>query len=155
VSTVEHEGGGRRSAGGRIVVGVDGSASSRAALRWGLRQAATTGASIEVVAAWGFPVYIGDADFWPVDVDQEEIVAHQLRRVLDEIVPSGSTVPLSAVVTRGPPAVALLERSVGADLLVIGTRGHSEFTEMLLGSVSLHCVARAACPVVVVHAGHA
>jgi nucleotide-binding universal stress UspA family protein len=155
VSTLEREDDGHRSGGGRIVVGVDGSLSSRAALSWALRQAGMTGASIEVVAAWGFPVFIGDADFWPVDVDQEEIVAHQLRRVLDELVPSASTVPLSAVVTRGPPATALLERSVGADLLVIGSRGHSEFAEMLLGSVSLHCVARAPCPVVVVHAGHA
>jgi len=110
VSTVGREDHGNGSANGRIVVGVDGSPSSRAALRWAVRQAGMTGSSIEVVAAWGFPVYIGDADFWPVDVDQEEIVAHQLKRVLDEIVPSASTVPLSAVVTRGPPAAALLER---------------------------------------------
>jgi nucleotide-binding universal stress UspA family protein len=47
--------------------------------------------------------------------------------------------------------VALIEAAEGAELLVVGGRGHSELAEMLLGSVSLHCVARAPCPVVVVH----
>lgn len=141
-----------RANGGRIVVGVDGSAASRAALRWALRQAVLTGASVEAVAAWGFPLYVGDADFWPVNVDLEAIVAHQLKRVLDEVVPPDCTVPLHALVTPGPPAAALLDRAEGAELLVIGSRGHSELAEMLIGSVSLHCVARARCPVVVVHA---
>jgi nucleotide-binding universal stress UspA family protein len=150
VTTVEDEDQWHRGPAGRIVVGVDGSASSKAALAWALRQAALIGATVEVVAAWGFPLYVGDADFWPVDVDLEDIVTHQLQRVLDEVVPPDCSVPLRAVVVPGPPVVALLDRAVGAELLVLGSRGHGEFAEMVLGSVSLHCVARAPCPVVVV-----
>jgi len=137
---------------GRIVVGVDGSASSKAALSWALGQANLTGARVEVVAAWGYPVYVSDADSWPVDLDLESIVTHQLQRVLGEVVPNDSPITVDVVVRPGPPSVALIEASRGADLLVVGTRGHSEFTEVFLGSVSLHCVARAHCPVVVVRA---
>ncbi len=137
--------------GGLIVVGVDGSAASKAALSWALRQAELSGSSLEVVAAWGLPVYVGDADLWPIDVDLESLVTRQLQLVLEEVVPVDSTVPLQALVCQAPPAVALIEAAEGAELLVVGSRGHSELAEMLLGSVSLHCVARAPCPVVVVH----
>jgi nucleotide-binding universal stress UspA family protein len=50
----------------------------------------------------------------------------------------------------GHPATRLIEASAGADLLVVGSRGHGAFAGMLLGSVSEHCVAHASCPVVVV-----
>jgi nucleotide-binding universal stress UspA family protein len=51
------------------------------------------------------------------------------------------------------PAPALVERSRGADLLVVGSRGHGEFVGMLLGSVSQHCVNNAHCPVLVYRDG--
>lgn len=138
---------------GRIVVGIDGSAGCKAALGWALRQAARTGAAIEVVAAWGSPVFVSHADLWPVDVDLEAIVHRQVARVLAEVVPAGSTVPVCVTVRRTAPAVALLDAARGAECLVVGTRGHSEPTATLLGSVSLHCASRAPCPVVVVSRG--
>ena len=50
----------------------------------------------------------------------------------------------------GHPAQVLIEASKNADLLVVGSHGHGAFTGMLVGSVSLHCVTGAFCPVVVV-----
>jgi nucleotide-binding universal stress UspA family protein len=50
----------------------------------------------------------------------------------------------------GHPAQALIEASREADLLVVGSHGHGAFTGMLVGSVSIHCVTGAHCPVVVI-----
>jgi nucleotide-binding universal stress UspA family protein len=136
---------------GRIVVGVDGSVSSLAAIRWAYRQAELTGASLTVVGAWGFPVYVAEPNVWPGDIDLQSVVQHQLKTVIDRVLPARATVPVTVVTRQSSPALALLKESEGADLLVVGTRGHGEFAEMLLGSVSLRCVAHARCPVVVVH----
>ena len=61
------------------------------------------------------------------------------------------TVSVSRQVVRGHPANVLVEASRGADLLVVGSRGHGTVVGMLLGSVSHHCVLHAECPVVVTH----
>ena len=53
-------------------------------------------------------------------------------------------------IVKGHPSPVLIEPSRGADLLVVGSRGHEEFVGMLLGSVSDHCVSNATCPVLVV-----
>lgn len=142
-------------AAGRIVVGVDGSPSSLSALSWAHRQAELTGASLVVVGAWGFPIYIAEPNIWPIDIDLESVVRHQLQTAINRVVPASASVPVSVVLRQSSPTVALLEEAEGADLLVLGTRGHSELAEMLLGSVSMRCVAHARCPVVVVHAGAA
>ncbi len=52
-------------------------------------------------------------------------------------------------VEEGQAALVLIERSHHADLLVVGCRGHGEFSGMLIGSVSQHCAAHAHCPVLV------
>jgi len=54
----------------------------------------------------------------------------------------------------GDPTTVLLQASEGADLLVVGCRGHGGFVAALLGSVSQHCVQHAACLVVVIHGQH-
>lgn len=53
-------------------------------------------------------------------------------------------------VAEGNPARVLLSAAAGADLLVVGSRGHGGFTEALLGSVGQHCAHHARCPVVVI-----
>jgi nucleotide-binding universal stress UspA family protein len=131
----------------RIVVGVDGSASSKAALGWAIRQAKLTGAVVDAVIAWrypgayGYPGPVGD------DTDYSELAA---KVVTDTIAEVAGPAEIRPKVVEGNPAAVLLAASAGAELLVVGSRGHGGFVEALLGSVSQHCVHHAACPVVII-----
>jgi nucleotide-binding universal stress UspA family protein len=130
----------------RIVVGVDGSAASKDALRWADRQAKLTGASLEAVTAWSYPTTYGFPVIANVDWEQGA------RTVLDETVDEalGKEADLTRRVVEGHAARVLTDAAVDADLLVVGSRGHGGFTGLLLGSVSEHVVTHAPCPVVVV-----
>jgi nucleotide-binding universal stress UspA family protein len=138
----------------RIVAGVDGSDSSLSALRWAIRQAGLTGATVEAVAAWHYPVASGGYGWAPVSTDQafnfKEITEKVLADAISSTLDPGSEVRLRAQVIEGNPAQVLLDAAAGADLLVLGSRGHGGFTEALLGSVSQHCVHHAPCPVVII-----
>ncbi len=133
----------------RIVVGVDGSVPSKAALAWALRQARLTGAVVEAVAAWEFPSVTG----YPVrvaDVDWEGLATEALSDAIAGASTGGEPVKITAKVMRGNAAEVLLKESAGAGLLVVGNRGHGGFVEALLGSTGQHCVHHASCPVVVI-----
>jgi len=134
----------------RIVVGVDGSASSRAALAWAVKQARLTGAAIEAVIAWEFPATYGYPITVASDVSYEDLAAEVLAEAVGKVVPDSDDVKISSKVTEGNPAEVLLGASAGAELLVVGSRGHGGFVEALLGSVGQHCVHHATCPVVVI-----
>jgi nucleotide-binding universal stress UspA family protein len=139
--------------GHHIVVGLDGSDSSMQALTWALRQAQLTGASVEVVAAWHIPVSWG----WGVPITPAASPQPDTEKMLeDALQPVRQHYPDIAIGSRvkeGHPAEVLVDASRGADLLVVGSRGHGEFAGMLLGSVSEHCVTNAHCPVVVIRGG--
>ena len=141
---------------GRIVVGVDGSESSRAALAWAVRQAALTGATVDAVHAWHIPVTYGYgygyAMVLPVP-DLEKLAGRVIDKAVAEVADLASGVEIRAVTVEGNPARALLDAAKGASLLVVGSRGRGGFTEALLGSVSQHCVHHADCPVVVIRGG--
>lgn len=133
----------------RIVVGVDGSSSSKAALAWAVGQAQLTGAVVEAVTAWDFPATYGYAA--PViDVDWEGIAAQVLTDAIAEVAADAGPAAIRHRVSQGIAARVLLDASAGADLLVVGSRGHGGFVEALLGSTSQHCVHHATCPVVVI-----
>jgi nucleotide-binding universal stress UspA family protein len=138
----------------RIVVGVDGSPSSRAALAWAVRQAQITGATVNAVIAWHYPAMLGGAPFAPIGPlyakDYGEYAAQALNGAVLETMPQDGPVEISSMVREGNPAQVLLEASSDADLLVVGSRGHGGFAEALLGSVSQACVQHARCPVVIV-----
>ena len=136
----------------RIVVGVDGSAPSKCALRWAARQAALVGAVVQAVVAWEFPAFYS----WeggPMPPDEfEESARKSLDETVDEIEQDDGLPPVTIErqLTHGHAAQALLDASEGAELLVVGSRGHGSFYGALLGSVSQRCAAHAACPVVIV-----
>lgn len=139
---------------GRIIVGVDGSRSASAALRWAVRQAERTGDTVEAVIAWQYPV-VGGAYGWPVVamIDGTDVAAaaeKTLEDAIAEVTGPGTAVTVVRKVVEGYPPSVLVEESAGADLLVVGSRGHGTFAEALLGSVSQHCAHHARCPVVVV-----
>lgn len=135
----------------RIVVGVDGSGSSLAALEWALEEARLRSGQVHVVAVWHYPV-IGDA---AGKAEDHEAFGDNARRVHAEAVrrASGAGVAVTGEVTEGHPAEVLLKAAAGADLLVVGSRGHGGFAGMRLGSVSGHAVHHAHCPVLVVRTG--
>ena len=137
-----------------VVVGVDGSAESIGALRWASGYAAATGATITAVLSWHYPAPVGLA---PVGVApkavSDDVRAHlqeDLDKALTEVFGTGAPDNVQAKLAYGHPATVLVEESRKADLLVVGQRGHGAFTGMLVGSVSMHCVTNAECPVVVV-----
>ena len=138
----------------RIVVGVDGSGSSKAALAWAVRQAELTDATVETVIAWEYPISFAGPGYAPIgsvmDTDFAENAQRLLAAAISDTVDPASKIKVSATIRHGNPARILLEVAKGADLLVVGSRGHGGFTEALLGSVSQHCVHHAQCPVVIV-----
>ncbi|WP_246128129.1 universal stress protein [Amycolatopsis rhizosphaerae] len=135
----------------RIVVGVDGSPSSKEALRWAVRQAELTGAEVEAVFAWHYPSAYGWAP--SVDVDLETLASRALADTLTEVLGTAPAVTVHPAVREGITASVLLSAAEGADLLVVGSRGHGGFAGALLGSVGQHCVQHAHCPVVVIRDG--
>jgi nucleotide-binding universal stress UspA family protein len=135
--------------GARIVVGVDGSKSSQDAFAWAVRQAALTCGVVDAVSAWQIPTYYGLAlaDDGPY---YKEVAVSVLDAAIAEVAAQAPGVIIHPVVAEGNAARVLLDAAKGADLLVVGSRGHSGFAEALLGSVGQRCVHHAECPVVVV-----
>lgn len=136
------------SSAGRVVVGLDGSPSSIAALRWSHRFAGAFGLEIDAVTSWSFPSTYGAggaAIDWRPDQDAAALTDAALATVFGAARPSG----LRSLVREGHPARVLVDASRGAHLLVVGSRGRGGFAGLLLGSVSAYCAQHAHCPVVV------
>jgi len=137
----------------RIVIGVDGSESSKTAVRWAHSLARMTGGTLQAVAAWqpyapayGYNSGITVPD-WNPAVEANKIV----EETLDEVFGTERPADLDIVVREGSAARVLLDISRDARMLVVGSRGHGGFAGLLLGSVSSACAEHAACPVLVVH----
>ena len=136
---------------GRIVVGVDGSDHSVLALRWAVAQAELTGADVEVIASWQWPASAGG--FLPYEnFDMSGITRKAVEAAVASVVgdEDESAVSVRTTVVEGYPAKALLDAAQGAELLVVGSRGHHAVSGLLLGSVGLHCATHAPCPVLIV-----
>jgi nucleotide-binding universal stress UspA family protein len=140
----------------RIVVGVDRSRNSAAALEWAAYWARASGAPIRVVSVWRHEPMVVSATHpgvgWPSDTDLHA----EAQRELEAFV---STSDLPADVTiethtrEGEPARILLEQAAHAGLLVVGARGHGGFMGLLLGSVATAVVHHCPCPVAVIPCG--
>jgi nucleotide-binding universal stress UspA family protein len=163
---------------GRIVVGVDASPNARRALVWAAAEARLRQAVLQVVHAYhaknlAAPVYFGSQHTYDASVGAaggpepelsvsvhhreafEEAVRNQAHELLEALLGelgeavSGVEVQQTVVEDRHP-AEALVQLSVDAELLVVGSRGRGGFSELLLGSVSHAAVLHAGCPVVVI-----
>ncbi|TQJ31525.1 universal stress protein [Microbacterium sp. SLBN-146] len=133
-----------------IVVGVDGSSSSIAALKKAAELANSTDAPIVAVTAWQFPITY-DATL-PPSVWSPENDAHETLRTAVDIAFDGA--PPAGLTTRaiaGPAAAVLVKASEDASMLVVGSRGRGGFVGLLLGSVSTACAQHAHCPVLIMH----
>jgi nucleotide-binding universal stress UspA family protein len=144
----------------RIVVGVDGSGNSDAALAWATEEAVLRSAALVIVHAWLHP-YGGTVTGM---AEPKERMRAAAAAVLDRAVRSAGGgeasggvnargVLVEGVLVEDAPPQALLRQAVGADLLVVGSRGHGGFASLLLGSVSQQVAQHAPCPVAVVRAG--
>ncbi len=138
-----------------IVVGVDGSETSRTALAWAHDEAAHHGASLRVVTAWHLPPLpmaprLGALPPEGYESQPKRNALEVLERLVAGLEAREPAVDVRSVVVEGNPAKVLIDESERCDLLVVGSRGLEGFSGMLLGSVSQHVVAHAKCPVVVV-----
>jgi nucleotide-binding universal stress UspA family protein len=143
----------QRGHAGGIVVGVDGTASSRAALRFGEAEAQRDGVGVAAVHAWPAPA-VWDMVYVPAD-ELRSIVTHQHDELLRDAVLEGSAdtpdVPVEQRSIAGDPYRTLVHESAGARMLVVGSHSHGTLVRRFLGSVSATLVAMAPLPVVVVH----
>ena len=138
-----------------IVVGVDGSEPSRRALAWAVRMARRLDARVlalqvsdDVFTAQSKGYCSSEqAQQWYEQARRDGLAA--MRRMLDSLDEDPRDVDVELEVVPGQPPAELIERSRGADLLVLGPRGMGRF-RLLLGSVSLACLQQATCPVVIV-----
>jgi nucleotide-binding universal stress UspA family protein len=136
-----------------IVVGVDGSRGSEAALRFATEEAALRDATLRVVSAYHVQVPVYAGGFVPAvglmsgfRELAEEITADAAAKV-EELDPG---IRVQKLVCEGQPAAELVREAEGADLLVVGSRGLGGFRSLLLGSVSQQVAHHATCPVVIV-----
>jgi nucleotide-binding universal stress UspA family protein len=139
-----------------IVVGVDHSAGARAALAFAHEEARLRKATIRAVHAWQF-CYVGYNGYEMAspalggDIQKLRAAAQAaLEATLNDAIPDAGDVEIEQRLVEGAPGAVLVDESRDAMLLVVGSRGHGGFAQLLLGSVSQQCAHHAECPVVIV-----
>jgi nucleotide-binding universal stress UspA family protein len=134
-----------------MIVGVDGSESSVAALRYAADLAPKLGLRLRALAVWNYPSFLYGGYYpqldWTPEDDARRIVAKAAEEVFGETPPEW----FATRTLQGRPTEVLLAESEHAEMLVLGSRGHGGFAGLLLGSVSAACAEHASCPVLVVH----
>jgi nucleotide-binding universal stress UspA family protein len=159
----EHWGDAAGMRGPRVVAAVDGSTGSRAALRFAIEDAARRRVPVEAVVAYRPPDYwtdlnvVGTHDIDRLRARLRSEAEGRVRALVQEVTATlpGPGPEVTVLAAHGAPADVLIRESHGADLLVVGSRGHGGFSSVLLGSTSLQCTMHATCPVTVVHSPEA
>lgn len=136
----------------KIVVGVDGSECSQAALRWAAAEARRHDADLFPITAVAPPVVIYPYGRYPagLEPDAAEAARPELDRVVADVLGENPGIKVHPAVHRGNPAKVLIDLSEQADVVVVGTRGRGGFAGKLLGSVSRDVATHAACTAVIV-----
>ena len=141
-------------ASGRIVVGVDGSDTSRAALAWAVEEAKVRGEPLHIIEALDF-TSVGEAAVSLSAKAREEELAEK-ETVLDQLATElgGQGVDITTELVLEGPGPALVGAVGADDLLVVGATGHGLVARAVLGSVSAWVSRHAPCPVVIVPGQH-
>ena len=138
---------------GNIVVGVDGSAASLAALRLAVREAKIRGVGVDAVRIWSMPIIDGVAALGPAVLPWTEL-ADSARVALDRAITTAvgdePEVAIRRFVVEGSPAYRLVGMAADAPLIIVGSRGEGGFLGLLLGSTAQQVLHHAPCPVIVV-----
>lgn len=137
-----------------IVVGVDGSPSSTAAVEWAARDAQMRNVALNVVH--GVAPMVAPAEGWPADYsrareDQARDLVEKAHKVAVEATSPSRAMQVTSEVVHAPVVPTLVEMSETADMVVVGCRGQGAVSSALLGSVSSGLVHHAHCPVAVIH----
>jgi len=144
---------------GPIVVGVDGSPTNPAVLRFAFESAAIRGVPVVAVHCWTDPVIVGDMPYFTEGIVDSAVLATEQRHFLAQaLAPWEAAFPnvvVRQVVIHGRPTPALLESSRTAQLTVVGSHGHNAAGGLLLGCTSLALITHSPSPVVVVRPGAA
>ena len=133
-----------------IVVGVDGSEQSLAALHWAVDEARLRRGTVRLITAWHYPPVpstVEDSGSNDSFHAAERVQADALKTV------DAEDMDIKGMLVRESPTAALLDAAKDADLLVVGSRGHGGFAGLLLGSTSSQVAHHAPCPVLVVRPG--
>jgi nucleotide-binding universal stress UspA family protein len=137
---------------GRIVVGVDGSKLSLAAIDFAFEEAALRGIGLTAVHAWQIPLSESPSVSFAV-YERTDLADMERKMLVDSLADHEARhpdVPVRQLLVEGNAAAVLIQESVGAELLVVGSRGHGGFAGLLLGSVSDTAIRHASCSVAVV-----
>jgi nucleotide-binding universal stress UspA family protein len=144
--------------GAEILVGYDGSPDAARALDWALDEAGRSGRPVRLAYVFEWLTVVGwigpgvAPGVWP-DEEARRQVEELVGRAARDAGAAHPELTVTGEVLDGPPALVLQEASVDAGLLVLGTRGHGGFGELLAGSTAVTVAAHAHCPVVVVRDG--
>lgn len=140
---------------GTIVVGVDSTKPSAAALQWAIVEAKLRNCTLDIVVSWDYPVMATTEPLIVPQPDRDTLV-HSAEmtatRMLADAHLDESGVAYTVHTPEGRPGEELVALAIDADLLVVGSHGSSAFKELILGSVSSYCAHHSACPVVLVKA---
>ena len=136
------------SSGPKVVVGIDDSNASKAALDWAIDEADLQRAELTIVHAWSYPYGLDSPATVAHDVMRVD-AACELERAVERANSRGGA-SVDSKLIEGNAAEAIIEAADGADLVVVGSRGRGGLRSLLLGSVSSAVICHTPCPTVVV-----
>jgi nucleotide-binding universal stress UspA family protein len=142
---------------GPVVVGVDGSPLSDLAVQFAVEEAALHGTELVAVHAYEYPVRTGPGDVVPLVFDTEALRAEEDRVLAESVAGLADRypeVPITRRLIPGRAALALIEESTTAQMIVVGARGRGGFAGLVLGSVSHAVLHHSSCPVAILRHPH-
>jgi nucleotide-binding universal stress UspA family protein len=137
----------------KIVVGIDSTQPSVAALDWAIKEAKLRKCSLDVVVSWDYPVMVA-AEPIMVQTPDRELLINGARVTAEKIAATvglaDAGIEYTVHTPEGRPGEELCAMAADADLLVVGSHGSGALKELILGSVSSYCAHHSTCPVVLV-----